>query len=402
MVLIFLTSVATCVYLIDPYGLYGSTRYENVNAIKPKAGTNSRLAKIYQAHRAAPDVLIVGNSRVEMGLDPQHPYFTENNLNVFNLGLPGSSLNMQYSYALDVVRTSKVQKVIIGVDFMDFLNLPTAQQNPFIFPPAQNKYNARQLKLWNGQDNPQYGLQKARDYLRPLFSLDGISHALTTIIKQSASASTLTAEGFNPAQDLKAATRNEGMAVIFSQKNQQIAQSFSRPDLSVYSQGYEWSSDFELLKQFLMELDKQDIQVFVFINPYHIQYLQLIRHHGLWSEFLDWKNTLLKAVPTQSENISLWDFSAVSPYISEAITDKRNNPYLNWYWEPAHYNKALGDVLLERLFGISDKTDFGHPLTAQKITEYRQKELALLEKYEIGKPAEAAFIKKFIIPSGQD
>ena len=48
-----------------------------------------------------------------------------------------------------------------------------------------------------------------------------------------------------------------------------------------------------------------------------------------------------------SDSIVLWDFSGDSPYIHEPLPEAHaRGQSLQWFWEPAHYTKALGNVML--------------------------------------------------------
>lgn len=70
-VVVAFTAVAGLNLFVDPWGLFGAPRVPGVTARKPEAGDYVRLSKPYQVMRAAPDFLILGNSRAELGLNPK-------------------------------------------------------------------------------------------------------------------------------------------------------------------------------------------------------------------------------------------------------------------------------------------------------------------------------------------
>ena len=117
---IVLFSIATFNWFIDPFGMFWSPQVERVNLVKPEAGKRSRITKAYQVNEIKPDILIVGNSRVEMGLNPNNNNF--NGKVVYNQGMPGASVAMQVDYALDAMANNDtIEQLFVGVDFLDFL-----------------------------------------------------------------------------------------------------------------------------------------------------------------------------------------------------------------------------------------------------------------------------------------
>lgn len=185
-------------YVVDPYLLYLSPTYKKINLKKPKAGTHSRQTKIHIARTMEIDTLIIGNSRPELGLDPEHAYFTRNGMKVFNLGLPGSSLAMQYGYAIDLIRDKDIRTVLIGVDFNDYTMSPPADRDPYLWPPKKSGFDGRKKYNWAGKENPFYDLNYYKDHLLPLVSLGTLKDAITTTLNQSPDASNLTIRGLTP------------------------------------------------------------------------------------------------------------------------------------------------------------------------------------------------------------
>ena len=117
---VLITSIATFNWLVDPFAMYWSPKIVSLNQLKPEAGTRTRISKAYQIKNIDPEVLIVGNSRVEMGLSPKSDLFQ--NKVVYNQGMPGSHLVMQTDFAIDAIKSSQnIKHLLIGVDFLDFL-----------------------------------------------------------------------------------------------------------------------------------------------------------------------------------------------------------------------------------------------------------------------------------------
>ena len=86
-----LLAVAGFNLAIDPYGLYGFA-VEGVNARKPESRTHILLAKQQRLIHAQPETVILGNSRADLGLDPESPYWPEEFGTVFNFAIPGEEM----------------------------------------------------------------------------------------------------------------------------------------------------------------------------------------------------------------------------------------------------------------------------------------------------------------------
>ena len=63
--------LAACLAVaMDPYVIFGTPRVDGLNRLKPAAATRVRVAKPFALERGNWRTLIVGNSRPELGIDP--------------------------------------------------------------------------------------------------------------------------------------------------------------------------------------------------------------------------------------------------------------------------------------------------------------------------------------------
>jgi hypothetical protein len=129
-------AVAVFNLVVDPYGLFRLVDRPGFNSIKPKAGVHGAMAKAYQVLRMQPRGLILGNSRSEVGLDPEYWAWPQNARPVFNLALPGTGTQTTLNYLQHALANSKkagvpkLELVVWGIDFMDFLVDATVQPRP--------------------------------------------------------------------------------------------------------------------------------------------------------------------------------------------------------------------------------------------------------------------------------
>lgn len=335
-------------WLLDPYGMFASPRIAGINAVKPAAADRIRFTKPYFAERLRPRTVISGNSRPELGLDPSSPCWLQAQRPVFNAAVPGASVALQIANAEHAAAGGDLERILLGLDLLDFLVHPDADPTHVYIGPF-NQVNLR--VLGNGLPNPAYAGRKFQDRLQALFSLSTLSDSVMTLLQQQAKqAPTRRADGFNPARDYLLIIRTEGQAVLFQQKNRELVQRLARSSATIYQRGLAWSATFETLDRFLERAKARGIQVVLFINPYHLDYLTAMRETGHWSDLENWKRTLLRLADRHS--VALWDFNVISPDTTEPPPlpgDRRS--MLRWFWEPAHYRAAYGERMLAGLLG---------------------------------------------------
>lgn len=299
--------------------MFQSTKVTSIFSKKPEAADRVRTFKKYQAVDQNVETLIAGNSRVEMGLDPNSPYFE--NKRVYNIGVPGLTLSAQVAYANNLIKTNTIKRIFMGVDFINFLSQQPVQEEPVDF--ADNYY---------------------ADYFSAILSLDALNASIVTVFNQGQYASTRTDKGFNPANDYIPILNNEGQEVLTEQKlamfSAQInGDRFYKKELIAAE-----VSSLTIFKQALLSWKSRGIQVVVFINPYQDRYYNVIKKEGLTQDFEIWRDTI-KEIAMQT-NSRFFDFTDLGKSHSNLKNDEGE---LAYFWEPAHYKKELGEKMLKTM-----------------------------------------------------
>ena len=169
--------MTTCVaaafnYFIDPYGLFGSERIEGLNAIKPSSVTRMRMVKPYQVLRKSPRTLIAGNSRPEIGFDPQGACWSDEFKPVYNLSMPGSHVYLQSRSIQHALETGTVRHIFLGIDFLAFLQEAGWQVTLYGNHPARmeraKERNTETFKRSKGEDVP----YKIANTHKPIYKLN--------------------------------------------------------------------------------------------------------------------------------------------------------------------------------------------------------------------------------------
>ena len=336
--------------LVDPYALFGAPRIAGFNAVKPAAGDHVRVAKIYQVRRAKPRGLIVGNSRPELGLDPESPCWPVAARPVFNDGLPGADFYPQVLYAADARAVARPQAMLVAVDFTDFLIRLVETDDPHRWPPAvppERSFLVETARRAAGGFTAGW----PKDYADATVSLEAFADSVLTVLRQRQSPPvTRTALGFNPAAGIyEPILRAEGAAALFAAKNAEIAERVGASGLSVYDGGGAWSSAFEGLKRLVADNKEAGTDTVLIIDPYHAEYLMTLDLAGQWLAFEDWKRTL--ADLARQAGVPLWDFALFDEHATEPLAGvAARGEGLRWFWEPSHYRQELGDLMLANIW----------------------------------------------------
>lgn len=343
-VLLALTGVIN--FFVDPYGIFGTREIDGVNVRKPAATTRSRTVKPVRSEQYAAATIVLGNSRPEMGLDPDSPVWGDVQRPVYNLGIPGASLYLMMRYGQNALATGSPKLVLWGLDFSDFLSSTTAVPAQCDLPQREQDWEARltvdrEMRLATG-----WRLTRARDVAVAGLSVEALFDSMRTLAAQrDFESGTTTSAGFNPARDYLPIMRNEGQYVLFAQKNAEVRARFERPGLRLTPPACETSEDFESVRRLMRNARERGVTVVPFINPYHADYLQAIWDAGLWPLFDAWKRNLV-ALVTAEGAAKLWDFSLLTPYSTEESPHPGSDAPLAWFWEPSHYKSELGELML--------------------------------------------------------
>ncbi len=346
--------------LVDPYGYFRILTIAGINAKKPRPDIDMIAVKSAGLRAVHPDALILGNSRAEIGFDPEHPGFARRGLSAYNFSIPGGDLQTVWQQLRNDGAPLSPKLAIIGVDFQDFLVEPGSEYVDYPEPIPQGAWPA-----W-------------RSRLQAAFTTTAIVDSFTTLLIQSRpDAATLTARGFNPLRDYAAIARIDGWHTLFQHKAEAVARSLVTMPKAIVPAPATSSPPLRLLRKLVRTSLEQGTDLHLVIYPYHSQLLMLYDAAGLWSAFTDWKPALAALVAQESERgaakgrVVLWDFSGFNRYTLDPVPSRDNRAIQpRWYWESAHFRKELGDIVLDQILGGGEPaTGFGAPLTMTSVND---------------------------------
>ncbi|MDP3537319.1 MAG: hypothetical protein Q8S26_01300 [Azonexus sp.] len=350
--------------LIDPLGVFSSPRVVGLNAIKPYLDHHRELTRWNAAHRICPNAAIFGNSRAEIGFDPENPVFSKHGLSAFNHAIPGTGASMSYRQ-LNWLKTAGCmpKTIILGVEFFDFLGGTEAAKSVLA------QVNAPQIDQ--------------RFLAESVFSITGLRDSLATIfLQRSRYPATLTERGFNPLHNYISEVEQSGHYVLFRQRASENARNWTRKPRRLNPIDGGISDDEQTVNAILKSATEAGSTVYVVIYPYHAEIRLLIERLQLADLFSDWKKQVVSIAARhlkQGSTVEVWDFSGISPESLESIPENGDRrTHLTHYWEAGHFKKALGDKIIARL--LDDEGRLGIKLDLGNIDPWLQADRASIKR----------------------
>ena len=366
--------------LMDPYGVYDIPGIDGINIDKPVFRSHSRLAKAYQVRHQKPAAIILGTSRGDVGLDPNHPGWGGHP--VYNLAFPVASIYEMLRYFQHAHSVNPLKQVVIDFDFFQFQkgHLPRSD-----FDEKNLAVDSNGLPQTQGIDT----------YLATLASLDAISDGMETLSKQ----------GQNPG------SLNNGRATFFSLREQfDHHEEFLINEHNYFNKQYRkfvlaTLEDDPLIvgsyRTLLKTAYRREIDFRLMISPSHARQQEVIAAKGLWSTFEKWKRQLAQVNEDEARkagkpSFPVWDFSGYNTYTTEEVPplgDKMSS--MEWYWESSHYKKELGDRVLDLIFshvepGRVVAEDFGVKISSDNIEQHLAKIRRDREHWRTTHPSDVA------------
>ena len=261
-------------------------------------------------------------------------------------GLPGTTMGRSLLRELrEAWSTGHVRHAVAFLDFPAFF-APD--------PPARGEEDELRLRfLDDGSPNPDPRSQRLRDTFLSVFTLAALSDSVTTILSQRGGDRVLDlrADGTSTDADFANAARAEGMNAVFSQKDE-----FDLARIGGFQRLLaDWHGpmpNMNLIEEMIRFCRAHDISLTLILASSHADALEIYRRGGLWPRVEQIKVDLADLVTKANDpSITAWDFVEYAPWTTETLPPPgdRTTP-IRWFWEPVHFKRALGEVMLQRVF----------------------------------------------------
>lgn len=325
---------------VDPFGLYRvMPAREGFNAQKPRQKGHERMVRAADLARLAPDALILGTSRAQVGLDPEAPAWagvaTRPANAAFSDGSPYEALRyLQHADALSPVKT-----VVFGADYLSFVGTTR-----FTSDFTESRLSVSKL----AEPQPFFRLD---DVPSALLSLDTLRISRRTVLEQQ-NPSYFFDTGRRRPTTMEARIEEQGGArgaFMWSERDYADSYVCAQPArLETHL------ADFDALVAWCRE---RQIRLIVLFSPSHVRSLALLEEAGLWPELERFKRALAERSTSGPSTplgtgFELWEFGGADPRTTaeEVPPAGDTTSRSRWYWESSHYKKELGDVTLARVF----------------------------------------------------
>ncbi|MDY7014455.1 MAG: hypothetical protein SVX43_12805 [Cyanobacteriota bacterium] len=324
-------------WTIDPYKVSDVVSIHQFNQAKPEVVKQARLFKAIATIYKRPEIVLLGSSRTDLGLDPS--YFREREDRAYNLGILGANMYEVLRYFQHAIANQpNLEQAIVGLDFFMFNQNRTPQM-----------------------DFREERLGKTRviltDWFNTTFSLNAIAASFATVESNRKN------PNFDPYEEN--GLRNNRNFIKSNVPQSSIVKGFEASlkkflnDPTLYN-NYQLSKEaFQSLKILIELCQQNDIDLKLFISPAHAVQWEAIRAAGLWEVFEQWKRGIAEIAP-------VWDFSGYNSITTEPVSDEMQN-----YLDSSHYAQNIGDLILNRILHNrieQTPSNFGTLLTPEKVS----------------------------------
>ena len=342
LILIIVFSVCLINYIVDPYNLYKTNLFKN----KPKEFEYMRLIKAINIEKIKPISIVLGTSRAEMAIDPDHEYFIKPS---YNLANAGSTMYETKYYLKEAILQGKLKKVLLVADWRMFndvsmkkvIDFETYFENRNIYKYLLN-YKVFQDSLFTIKNKNIVSLynnngQMKEDYLNKIVLSNG-GHYKTMIKEEK-----------NYYKELS--------------------------DNNLYKDTQK-SSLLDFIE--ILELCyKNDIELDIVFGPSHIRQWEAFDYYKDYETLLTWKKDLVEIVQKVANKFNkipfrIVDFAVYNEYTSEKIPTEENQS-MGYHYEGSHYKPKLGEMLLKSLSSGDYHNNFGVELNNNNIDSHLQK-----------------------------
>ena len=361
--------------VVDPYHVFDMPLVRGFNAHKGTGANQVWLTKAFEAKRTKAKTVLLGSSRVEVGLDAFSSAWPKEDRPVYNLGIAAATPYSQFRYLQEWMANSSPETVVIGVDFEFFLNMIEAQHK------TAGDFESRLAVKSDGSPNLGADYHQILDFTQIALSYDALADSVGTLAKNLEGDPSDTAGGNYPEEEfIEERRRTTAFALM---------EWYDVINVRRYYGGFNRFAMSDL-GDILDLCELHGTRAIVYIHPMPADSLEVIDLLGYWPVFEEWKRELLKLVSQYphrktASGVELWDFSDFDAFSTESVRPDRLD--LQWFWESWHYRRALGDLIIKRLFDKSD-VSFGAALTEANMESHLAAIRARKREYRVNHKAD--------------
>lgn len=320
-VLLLIAALAGLNYYADPYGVWHHGLPGDPIKSRPAIRNQERMHKAHAVRLADADCLILGNSRVIVGLDPNHPALPEK---TYNFGISASNIYECWRYLQHAAALKKPKMVLLAIDKGMFDAASTPEVD----------FDEKRLAVTaDGKPNPHW---RWADIPETLLSLDALVDSLKTIRDKTG-------------VKYKDGMRDEVLMKPYTVPAKILAENERWKD---GSRKFLWDDkkggnvQRTAFVQILEFCAVQKIDLRIFTNPLHGEMLDI--EYATGADFAKWHAWLSGTLShSQAQFHNFYHFLPENSEPFPSPTDKASA--MQSYWEISHYRKAVGDRVISEV-----------------------------------------------------
>jgi tetratricopeptide (TPR) repeat protein len=394
--------------VIDPFWRFDLVTVPSINGQRPLFANFLRMSKAGVVCRLRPAQIAIGTSRVEIGMDPNHPAWATAPGPVYNyalggLGLRELSLNLRHAK-----NAGHVKRAVIGLDFLMF----NANREASVFGTEVLDFDEAQLVLGPNDGCWSAFFYNANRFIGPqglIFSFLTVTHQLKEPNSNPEAWVLYDKDGFRSYFPL-ALLSVPSSRIFFSdaQEKYYVSKIWRPPPSERYcftaAGGQNTMDTFRDMVRFARQ---SNMDARFYLEPLHARMMLALQDAGLWPQFEDWKRGIVTILSEEAQEsgkppFPLWDFSDFNSVTDEHIPSfDDETTRMKWFWEPSHYKKETGDMILDRVLDYHriervDPADFGVKLSLENIESWLVNTRTAGRDYVRAEPNEASFVRDVV------
>ena len=401
--------------VVDPYGMYRLFEREGFNVSKPAIHQRVRLLKAYEVRRLRPESIVLGTSRVHLGISPQHATWASLYGHRYNLAFDGATTKEMYAYLKHAHAAGRLEHVMLGLDTYHLSATPGSTRpdfDPGLLLNENNGFNALRLL--------------AAD-LKLLTSISTFRESVGTIsLKDEAQLSWLAPDGqrlgevffhrphenfmtcgprcyFDEIDKLEVRYKLEWK--IPSTPGPRIQSGPPVTPDEVTSLGY--------IQKIVEYCRASNIELSIFLTPSHAHQLELDAATGNWWSIENGKRQIVDMLAKDAEihgdkqPVPLYDFSGYSHITMEKLPPPGSKAEMKYYWDSSHFKQNVGDMVLDSMLKMGAKDDasrgeFGVQLSPDNVETVIARLNESQQRYRLENSQEINTLKTWVDAFKQD
>lgn len=339
--LIIIIFVSTLNYIVDPYSLYKTNFFPN----KPKEFEYMRLVKAINVEEIKPHSIVLGTSRAEMAINPEHKYFSKP---AYNLSNAGSTVYETKYYLKQAIKQGNLKKVLFVADWRMFNDTMKKVSDFETYFSDRNIY--KYLLNYKVLEDSLFTIKNQNN-----LSLHKLNGQMTD----------------RYVDDVLKAHGSQYKTMLTEEKT--YYKNFPNKNLYKDTQ----RNSFEDLKDILELCYRNNVELDIVFGPSHIRQWEAFDYYQDMETLYKWKKDVVLVVEKiankqNKKPFRVIDFSIYHDLTAEKVSQGKEDR-MKYHFEGSHYSELLGNIVLDRLIDISPYKDFGIELNSQNIDIHIQK-----------------------------